>query len=266
MENIDDGKFIRMEVKDGKSAFFWLDNWLQLGKLIDITGAVGTQYLSIPRNARVCEAVSHEQWNVRGHRRRHYHALHERIQRELIPDAQQGSDMVLWKHSDDDFKPWFSSLKTWEQIREKEAMVPWSRAVWFTQGVPRYTFIVWLAVRNRLSTGDRMRAWGIQQSYVLCGERDETRDKLAGRFSGNITDPDWTSSLQLVNANNLQLLDRILLKMVFQTSIYHIWQERNQRRHRTVFRSVDQLIRTVDKAIRNRITSLCYKSGHELAG
>ena len=188
--------------------------------------------------------------------------------------------MVLWKHSDDDFKPWFSSLKTWEQIREKKATVPWSRAVWFTQGVPRYTFIVWLAVKNRLSTGDRMRAWGIQQSCVLCGERDETRDhvffacpysytawdKLASRLSGNRTDPDWTSSLQLVNANNLQILDQILLKMVFQTSIYHIWQERNQRIHRTVFRSVDQLIRTVDKAIRNRITSLCYKSGHELAG
>ncbi|XP_013594463.1 PREDICTED: uncharacterized protein LOC106302517 [Brassica oleracea var. oleracea] len=207
-----------MEVKDVKSAFFWFDNWLQLGKLIDITGAVGTQYLGIPCNARVCEVVSHEQWNVRGHRRRHYHALHERIQREPIPDAQQGSDVVLWKHSDDDFKPWFSSLKTWEQIREKKATVPWSRAVWFTQGVPRYTFIVWLAVRNRLSTGDRMRAWGIQRSCVLCGEKDETRDhvffacrysytacdKLASRLSGNITDPDWTSSLQLVNTNNLQ--------------------------------------------------------------
>nr|VDD35760.1 unnamed protein product [Brassica oleracea] len=58
-------QFIRMEVKDGKSAFFWFDNWLQLGKLIDITGAVGTQYLGIPCNARVCEVVSHEQWNVR---------------------------------------------------------------------------------------------------------------------------------------------------------------------------------------------------------
>nr|VDD45185.1 unnamed protein product [Brassica oleracea] len=58
-----------MEVKDGKLAFFWFDNWLQLGKLIDITGAVGTQYLGIPRNARVCEAVSHEQWNERNQRR-----------------------------------------------------------------------------------------------------------------------------------------------------------------------------------------------------
>lgn len=51
-------QFVWMEVKDGRTAFLWFDNWLQLGKLIDITGAIGTCYLGVPRNARVCEAVT----------------------------------------------------------------------------------------------------------------------------------------------------------------------------------------------------------------
>jgi len=180
---------------------------------------------------------------------------------------------VLWKHSDDNYKTCFSSAKTWDQIRDR------SKSVWFTQGVPRFSFIVWLAVKNRLSTGDRMRAWGIQQGCVLCGERDETRDHiffacpysftvwdtLANRLTGSRTDPDWMHTLQFVSKNNLQLLDKILVKMVFQTCIYHVWKERNEMRHQTGYRTVQQVVRIVDKAMRNRITSLRYKSEHKLA-
>lgn len=197
-----------------------------MGRHIDITGAVGTCYLGIARNARVCEAVSHSQWSVRGQRSRHYHDLHARIQREPVPAAQKGSDVVLWEHSEDDFKPFLSSSRTWDQIRERKYTVFWSRAVWFPQGVPRFSFIVWLAVRNRLSTGDRMRAWSIQQGCVMCGERDETRDhiffacpysftvwdRLAGRLTGSRTDPDWMTSLQFVCVRTCRHLTGFCLK------------------------------------------------------
>ncbi|XP_018473790.2 uncharacterized protein LOC108845015 [Raphanus sativus] len=271
-------QFIRIQVNDGCTAFFWFDNWLQTGKLIDITGAVGTCYLGIPRNAKVCDAVLQARWNVRGHRSRHFSELHARIQREPVPDDEQGHDVTLWKHAEDDYKPWFSSKRTWEQIREHKASVTWSKTVWFAQGVPRFSFMVWLVVKNRLAIGDRMRAWGLQQSCVLCGERDETRDhlffacpysftvwnNLAGRLSGFRTDPDWEITLQFLTSNSLQYLDKILLKLVFQTSIYHIWQERNKRKHHTGYRSVDQLIRLIDKAVRNRISSLRYGAEHKL--
>lgn len=29
--------FIRVEIRDGNSVFFWFDNWLQCGRLIDVT-------------------------------------------------------------------------------------------------------------------------------------------------------------------------------------------------------------------------------------
>lgn len=50
-------EFIRFEVHDGHTAFFWVDDWLQVGKLIDITGPVGTCHLGVARHARVREAV-----------------------------------------------------------------------------------------------------------------------------------------------------------------------------------------------------------------
>ncbi|XP_013624341.1 PREDICTED: uncharacterized protein LOC106330421 [Brassica oleracea var. oleracea] len=191
---------MRFEVNDGKTAFFWFDDWLRMGRLIDITGNVGTCYLGIARNARVSDAARQSEWRVRGQRSRHYHELHARIQAEPVPDEERGGDVVLWKHSDDNYKTCFSSAKTWDQIRDRRPVVFWSKSVWFTQGVPRFSFIVWLAVKNRLSTGDRMRAWGIQQG------------------------------------------------------------------HQTGYHTVQQVVRIVDKAVRNRITSLRYKSEHKLAG
>ncbi|KAL0748146.1 hypothetical protein Bca101_030148 [Brassica carinata] len=61
-------------------------------------------------------------------------------------------------------------------------------------------------------------------------------------------------------------MDKILLIMVFQTSIYHSWKERNGRRHQSGFRNVDQVARIIDKAVRNRITCLRYRADHNYAG
>ena len=38
--------------------------------------------------------------------------------------------------------------------------------------------MVWLTFKNRLSTGVRMRDWGVEQGCVYCGERNEDRDHL----------------------------------------------------------------------------------------
>lgn len=53
-----------------------------------------------------------------------------------------------------------SASQTWEQIRVQWPKVIWSHLIWFKQEVPRYSFITWLALKNRLSTGDRMQGLG----------------------------------------------------------------------------------------------------------
>ena len=88
-------QFLRVEVNDGRTTFFWFDDWLQMERLIDITGDIGTCYLGVPRTARVCDAVVQSRWSVRGQRSRQFHDLHSRIQREPVPDINRGSDVML---------------------------------------------------------------------------------------------------------------------------------------------------------------------------
>ena len=152
-----------MEVGDGKSIHLWFDNWMGNGRLIDITGAVGTTYLGVRRHPMVREAVVHGDWSIWGKRSRRFHHLYETILAKEAPSNNKGGDIVLWKHGENDFKPEFSASATWEQIRLRRDKVSCSRVIWFTQAVPRYSFITWLAIRNMLSTGDRMRTWGLVQ-------------------------------------------------------------------------------------------------------
>ncbi|XP_056847394.1 uncharacterized protein LOC130498071 [Raphanus sativus] len=241
---------------------------------------VGTTYIGLPRRATVCDAVKQNSWAIRGQRSHHYHGLYDTIVAETVPAPHRGRDIILWKQGEDDYQEKFSTTKTWEQIRVKKDTVQWSRVVWFAQGIPRFSLITWLAVRNRLATGDRMRAWGMIQECTLCGERDETRDHLffacpysftvwhglANRILGTHIDPDWQLTLENLQGQRAGTLDTILLKMLFQMTIYHLWRERNARRHHASWITAEAMREKIDKMMRNRISSLKYRAGHKYAG
>ena len=71
------------------------------------------------------------------------------------------------------------------------------------------------------------------------------------------------ASLRSRRHNNL---DVIFLKMVFHTTVYVTWKERNSRRHQCACLTTDTMLRRIDKAIRNRICSLKYTGSHKLEG
>ncbi|KAF3566090.1 hypothetical protein DY000_02012748 [Brassica cretica] len=73
-----------------------------------------------------------------------------------------GHDRVLWRHDHEVFKPAFSAAQTWNYLRNEKSKVPWHCLVWFPQAIPRQSFMVWLTFKERLSTGVRMRDWGIE--------------------------------------------------------------------------------------------------------
>lgn len=49
---------IRFEVRNGVTVHFWFDNWLEMGRLIDITGELGISYLGVSKSATLAEATA----------------------------------------------------------------------------------------------------------------------------------------------------------------------------------------------------------------
>lgn len=170
--------FLKLAIKNGESVKFWLDIWHPMGHLIDVSGEIGTQKLGICRNARVCDVVVGTEWRFRSTRDRTLQAIVSQVRSFPVTITPDEEDELMWKHGQDDIRDSFSSNKTWSLICDPIENVAWHRVIWFQQGVPRFVFFAWLAIKDRLSKGGRMCNWELTQPCLFCGEPVETRDHL----------------------------------------------------------------------------------------
>lgn len=60
--------------------------------------------------------------------------------------------------------------------RQAQPACVWHKGVWFPQSTPKYSLMLWMAVRNRLQTCDRMQQWSTSMNteFVLCKKEHET--------------------------------------------------------------------------------------------
>ena len=210
-------------------------------------------------------------------RRRRYHrdGMLNQIEAELYEKGRHRSeemDIVTWKGKGDVFRPSFSTKDTWNCTRSPTLRVAWHKGVWFAHATPKYSFCVWLAAHNRLSTGDRMIQWKgkSQVACVLCNHSLETREhlffscpyatelwhSLAKGIFRNKYSTSWQLVLDFISNPQRNRVEDFLLRYVFQAAIYSIWQERNGRRHGKAPTTVTHLIRWTEKQVRNKISSI----------
>ncbi|XP_019085551.1 PREDICTED: uncharacterized protein LOC109126452 [Camelina sativa] len=266
-------ELLRCEVGDGCSASFWFDSWTAFGQLITFIGASGPRLLRIRKDAKVSEAMRDGNWALPAARSDNSQALLVALTDHPPPVQSRGRDTFLWRNASGNFLPSFSSKETWEQLRVHNPLVPWSEVIWFKEHVPRYSFIAWLAMLNRLPTRDRLRRWGmnIPATCVLCSNGEEDHNHLF--FECSFSSGLWTFFAEkfppnppatLAAASSWILhhsqphLRRIktILKLLFQSVVYHLWKERNARIFSATETPIAALRLTIDSLLRSRLLSL----------
>lgn len=86
--------------------------------------------------------------------------------RDLVPKMDR-EDQVVWTLNSNGK---YCAKSAWLAIRTTNSEVVWCPLVWFNKHVPRWSFILWVALLGRLSTKDRLQSWGIamDSNCVLC--------------------------------------------------------------------------------------------------
>lgn len=270
--------FVRTYIKSGTHASFWFDRWSALGRLIDATCQRGARDLGIPLTASVSEAVG----LVRGSRRQRSLALNQVISAlHHVSGAgfTSGCDVISWKQRPDTFGPDFSSKLTWDIIRKKKTHVSWSKSIWFKYAVPKYAFLSWIAVKDRLPTANRMATWcrDIATNCIFCRAPLENKHHLffscsfsgqiwksiAGGLLGSNYTSQWDSIFNVLQLVNQDWETNFLLRLAFQSSLYHIWREQNERRHGQTNSSTQKIVALVDKSIRDKLISIRTLGDHK---
>ena len=261
--------YLKMEVYNGEHISFCYDSWSRFGCLKDLLGEGGKLSLGITENTHVDEVM------LKHRRRRHRLRILNEVEDEveiLRSKRTEAEDIPLWKQREDRFSNQFSTKKTWQAIRQSRAECSWSRGVWFPQSTLKYSFLVWVAIRNRLQTHDRMKMWNtsIDTKCILCEEEEETCQhlffeckysekvwrKLVGGIMKDDFTHDWNEIIGIISTHGRETTEGFLLRYAFQALVHSIWRERNARRHGEQPRDVEIIYKLVDKTIRLKLLAV----------
>jgi hypothetical protein len=135
----------------------------------------------------------------------------------------------------------FTCIETWNHLRKKKEAMRWWPLVWHSLAIPKQAFILWLAIHNRLTTGDRLLAWGFKGDVNcgFCKARTESRNHIF--FSCGFSSRVWKTCLQRCSLLNCytswsEMIDEgcrtlkgkslmgTICRLILSSAVYWLWR------------------------------------------
>lgn len=236
-------RFIKFIIGNGRDISLWFSPWFKGQCLSNTRDSAIIHASRLPPTSTVADLIYTGYW--------------------VLPptDHHHCSDLTSWVNAFDylmfdltkpDTIRWVgipcnkvTTREIWDSIRAHNTVNSWHKCVWNKVHVPRYTFLSWLLCHERLPTLARLARFDLVCSTqcLLCIAGVESQNHLMvecpySRFILNqllkhfILLP-FTNWMELVNC--FEGIQSGGLKHVFglviQTYSYHIWRERNFRKH-----------------------------------
>ncbi|KAJ0833348.1 putative RNA-directed DNA polymerase [Helianthus annuus] len=265
------------QIGNGNNTFAWFDLWSTIGPLCNfLTPRVITRE-GFSLNAKVADVYTEGSWLWPDAWRDTYPVL---IQLDLMQRNLNNQDRLLWR--DDDKLNEYSSSGVWNSVRAREQEVNWASIVWFSQCVPRHAFLMWLIVRRKLLTQDKILQWSYPRRKnmnmmccLLCYENVDSHDHLffecklsseiwctvRSKVGMDTVEPRWTEIVDwLKHRSRSKSARNLLCKLIVAASMYVIWQERNNRLFKNHARPPDIISKAVIERVRYKLMGLRFKN------
>ncbi|WZZ34540.1 hypothetical protein YC2023_017941 [Brassica napus] len=94
-------QFIRVQISNGRSTLFWLDQWLPLGRLIDMVGDAEPHRLGVGCYAKFADVANESGWQFRRCRDPNLQKIILSISGVQPPVDGSAEDNVLWRSGTD---------------------------------------------------------------------------------------------------------------------------------------------------------------------
>ncbi|XP_071740183.1 uncharacterized protein [Rutidosis leptorrhynchoides] len=144
--------------------------------------------------------------------------------------------------------------------------------------IPKHAFVLWLLIGEKLKTQDKLKYWEIISDgsllCPLCNQISDSHDHLFfncsysnhvwSRFKQMMEFPifsySWREFTLLVSPFAKRNIARIVIvKLGFATSVYMLWQERNNRLFKGKKRTCDQVGDAILSTVRLKLMSMKWK-------
>ncbi|XP_074360336.1 uncharacterized protein LOC141700491 [Apium graveolens] len=172
-------------------------------------------------------------------------------------------DRILWNN----FIGPVSLSHMWDTLRTRAVAPSWIKLVWHKYAVPKFSINLWLIMRQRLLTRDRMVRFGfnVNPDCFLCNDR-ETHEHLfincayVQQILKECPIPISLSWQAFQNGNitqgNVDAIRKNFASLYVATTFHFVWAERNKRNHASgPPRMANQLINDIKARIREKLYS-----------
>ncbi|XP_022041032.1 uncharacterized protein LOC110943603 [Helianthus annuus] len=238
--------FVWSEIGNGSNTSAWFDTWCDLGSLGDFLSPRTINNAGFNLESKASDVYSNNTWRWPVAWRDTYPVLNQLDQLAINPNKP---DILMWRHGDDINE--FSTSCVWNSIRYSEPEIAWCGIAWFAQCIPRHAFLMWLIMKGKLLTQDKILKWDFSQRKnmnmmccLLCYENNDSHSHLffECKFSSKVwlmvrhkvgmdsVQPKWDDVVDwLLNRVKSKSAANYVSRLLVAASAYVIWQERNAR-------------------------------------
>ncbi|CAN0915835.1 hypothetical protein LINGRAHAP2_LOCUS29340 [Linum grandiflorum] len=159
----------------------------------------------------------------------------------LLPHTSQAFDRsYLW---DGCLMTKYSISRVWSCVRTCRPEVPWWRLIWSKPTIPRYSFISWQVLLDRLPLRDKLIRWGITADPACCmcvgGNENVTHLFITCPFISSMRmhffprtslPTSWDAELGWMSVTfpAMSVTSRVA-NLVWRCMVSHVWKERCRR-------------------------------------
>ncbi|XP_009779248.1 uncharacterized protein LOC107791302 [Nicotiana tabacum] len=134
----------------------------------------------------------------------------------------------------------------YKMLRKDHQKVHWRKLICNNGGMPKWTFILYMAILGKMNTRDRLARWGVTNELLcpMCKVEEESLEHMF--FKCSFTAAIWSKVLQWMgitrqtmewsqeiewtcsNAKSRSTNSEIY-RIALASCVYHVWQERNHK-------------------------------------
>ncbi|XP_021994704.1 uncharacterized protein LOC110891319 [Helianthus annuus] len=201
------------------------------------------------------------------------------IQLDSIHLMPNTPDRLMWKDGNDLVE--HSSSQVWHSIRRRAEEVDWVKLVWFPQCIPKHAFLMWLVIRRKLLTQDKILQWDFTRRKnmnmmccLLCYANVDAHDhlffdcnyatqvwiKIRDKGGMSSVGPAWNAIIDWLGARaNSKSAINFISRLIVAAAVYFVWQERNARLFRNQNRPPDALANLILQTVRYKLIGVKFK-------
>ncbi|GJR59888.1 putative gag-pol polyprotein [Tanacetum coccineum] len=269
--------FIWHQIYNGRSTSMWFDRWADGCPLRDKLTVRNIVRSGLLLTDKVRDLISNGIWRWPSD---WYDRFPDIVSIHVPPICESRDDCLVWRDNDGVNHP-FSVALAWDCIRTRANNVDWFPVVWFSHCVPRHSIHLWLVIRKKLKTQDRLKQWDVGPCVdlnllrcPLCNLVQDSHDHIFFECSYSLQV--WLKIRILCGMDSIDArMDDILAflipiskgrsvvsiiaRVVVAATAYFLWKERNSRLFSKKILSIDNLVESICSTVRLKLVTFKFK-------